>query len=194
MQNRRVRLAVACGLGLICAVTTCQFNLSTASAADTFKDVAAGSSHSCAILADKTVKCWGYNGSGQLGDGTWAQNPRPVAVSGLTGATQLALGSSHSCALVTGATAKCWGYNGSGQLGDGTFSTSGVPVKVRSLTGVKQIASGASHTCALVTGGKVKCWATTPLVSLVTAPARRVRLRWQSRALQEQLRSQLAAT
>jgi len=55
--------------------------------------IALGGSHSCALLTDGTMKCWGYNGYGQLGDGTTTDRTTPVEVSGITTATSIALGS-----------------------------------------------------------------------------------------------------
>jgi hypothetical protein len=66
-----------------------------------------------------TVKCWGGNSLGQLGDGTTTDRLTPVAVSGLTGATSVSAGSDHSCAALVDGTARCWGDNGYGQLAEG---------------------------------------------------------------------------
>ena len=86
--------------------------------------VAAGTSHSCAVHSDGTVTCWGYNGAGQLGDGTNTNSEGPVAVSGLTNATSITAGADHTCATRTDNTASCWGNNGNGELGDGTTTDS----------------------------------------------------------------------
>jgi hypothetical protein len=67
--------------------------------------------HTCAVLSTGTVKCWGYNGDGQLGDGTTTNRSSPVSVSGITTATAVTVGIQHSCALLTGGTMKCWGAN-----------------------------------------------------------------------------------
>jgi alpha-tubulin suppressor-like RCC1 family protein len=68
-----------------------------------------GSSHSCALLADTSVKCWGYNYDGQLGNGTRENSSVPVAVKGLSGVTAIGLGDGHSCALLADTSVKCWG-------------------------------------------------------------------------------------
>ena len=91
--------------------------------------VAAGDSHSCAILQGGRVTCWGENRYGQLGDGTTRRRLAPVSVSGLSrGVSALSLGGRHSCAIV-GGIVKCWGGNLFGQIGDGTRRRRLVPVR-----------------------------------------------------------------
>jgi alpha-tubulin suppressor-like RCC1 family protein len=71
--------------------------------------IALGGHHSCALLGDGTVKCWGFNVEGGLGDGTTIDSFTPVSVSGITTATSAAVGDQHSCTLLTNGKVMCWG-------------------------------------------------------------------------------------
>jgi alpha-tubulin suppressor-like RCC1 family protein len=113
--------------------------------------------NTCALLADGTLRCWGWNQYGQLGDGTTSDRGAPVAVSGVSGATDLATSGGHTCAIVSGESVRCWGSNSDGQLGDGTLMDRALPVEVHGLSGATAVATG-SHTCAILAGGSVKCW------------------------------------
>ena len=122
--------------------------------------IAAGSYHTCALIAGGAMQCWGRNNSGQLGDNTTADHLLPAAVSGLSsGVAAIAAGYLHSCAVTTAGAAKCWGDNQSGQIGDWTYNTRKVPTDVYGLaTGIAAIAAGRYHTCAQTTGGGALCW------------------------------------
>jgi alpha-tubulin suppressor-like RCC1 family protein len=144
----------------------------------TAKLVSAGGAFACAILDDNTTKCWGGNGSGQLGlgdinsrgDGAGEMDAAlPVVLLG-TGRTvkTLSAGGTHVCAILDDSTTKCWGANESGQLGLGDVNNRGdaanemntsLPV-VNLGTGrtAKALAAGSSHTCAILDNNSVKCW------------------------------------
>lgn len=117
-----------------------------------------GSQFTCAVVAG-AAKCFGGNGNGQLGDGSFQNRAAPAQVVGLTaGVTWISAGESHACAVAGGAV-KCWGYNFHGQLGDGTFVDRNVPVNVATLgSGVIAVSAGYNHSCALKQGGAVVCW------------------------------------
>jgi alpha-tubulin suppressor-like RCC1 family protein len=92
--------------------------------------ISAGYNYSCAVLAVGTVKCWGSNDHGQLGNGTTSDSTSPVTVSGITNATKISAGSYHACAVLSGGAVKCWGYNRDGELGNGDLGYSSTPVGV----------------------------------------------------------------
>jgi len=118
----------------------------------------AGQGHACQVRDDATVRCWGQNTVGQLGDGTQTTQPTPVQVSGLTGALAVSAGGSHTCALLFDGSVRCWGFNQFGQLGDATTTQRITPVAVSGLTNAVSIAAANSHTCALLSNGTVRCW------------------------------------
>jgi cysteine-rich repeat protein len=139
--------------------------------------LAAGRGHTCALLDDESVKCWGLNNQGQLGLGDTTSrgalreqmgNALPIVDLG-TGrtATSVVAGTYHTCAILDDATLKCWGSN-DGKLGLGDSAARGnapgtmgdaLPA-VRLGTGrhAVSLALGTSHTCALLDDGAVKCW------------------------------------
>ena len=125
--------------------------------------VAAGSYHSLALRSDGTVWGFGYNGYGQLGDGTTTNRILPVQIPGLTGVTAIAVYGGNgspgfSLALKSDGTVWAWGYNGYGALGDGTTTNRTSPVQVAGLTNVIAIAAGGYHSLALRSDGTVWAW------------------------------------
>ncbi|KAJ1479777.1 regulator of chromosome condensation 1/beta-lactamase-inhibitor protein II, partial [Baffinella frigidus] len=140
--------------------------------------VSAGLFHSCALLDDATVKCWGRNISGQLGlgdklnrgDGANEMGTNLASVDLGAGRTAKAVsaGTSHSCALLDDATVKCWGLNADGQLGLGDTSSRGddanemgtnlASVDLGAGRTAVAVSAGTSHTCALLDDATVKCW------------------------------------
>lgn len=113
-----------------------------------------GYGHSCDVTRSGRARCWGLNGSGQLGDGTTTDHLTPELVIGLRSAVALAEGDLHTCALTESGGVKCWGWNQYGQLGDGTTTDRHSPTAVRATA----IAAGYAHTCALIATVAIKCW------------------------------------
>jgi alpha-tubulin suppressor-like RCC1 family protein len=126
--------------------------------------LAAGNSHACAVLRDRTMKCWGQYVDENTGttlsiaESTSTPNGHPTIVDGIDNAVAVSAGRNFTCVLTTSETVKCWGTNDSGQLGSGPGPDSGVPQLVKDLSEVVQIASGERHSCALKRTGTVMCW------------------------------------
>jgi alpha-tubulin suppressor-like RCC1 family protein len=122
------------------------------------KAVAVGGGHACALMARGTVRCWGDNDFGQLGDGTQTSREVAAPVLGLELVKLIAAGAEHTCAAIADGTVRCWGRNDRGQLGDGTTEDSTTPVVVTDLGFVKALSPGDGHTCAILGDGTMRCW------------------------------------
>lgn len=118
----------------------------------------AGADHTCALLHDRTVRCWGKNDAGQLGDGTTNDSLAPVNVLDLRGIAEVAAGARHTCARLANGTIACWGDNTHSQLSDGTTDRRSRPAVVVGIVGARQVAAAGDSTCALLEGGFVRCW------------------------------------
>jgi alpha-tubulin suppressor-like RCC1 family protein len=118
--------------------------------------VSAGSYHTCAIDNNGSLWCWGRNGSGQLGDGTYANKDAPVQVSGTNWAS-VSAGDGHTCGIKTDEILWCWGDNYYGQLGDGTYANKNTPVQVSGTNWVS-VSAGWYHTCGVKTDRNLWCW------------------------------------
>ncbi len=126
--------------------------------------VSGGYYHSVALRANGSVVAWGYNGSGQLGDGTLTNSPAPVAVKGVSNAIAVAAGGYSSMALLSNGTVVAWGDNEDGELGRGTTSgpeaceCSTTPLQVPGLSNVVAIDAGYYYNLALLADGQVMTW------------------------------------
>lgn len=114
--------------------------------------------HALGLKDDGTVRAWGLNESGQLGDGTSDIRLEPVNVTGLTDVVDIASGGYFSLALKRDGTVWSWGHNGNGELGDGTLTQRLTPVQVSGLTDIVGIAAGVNHALALKNDGTVWAW------------------------------------
>ncbi|WP_372241110.1 RCC1 domain-containing protein [Corallococcus terminator] len=137
---------------------------------DGINSIRAGSNHSCALLNDGSVRCWGYGAFGQLGyENTQSigDNELPYtagAVKILGKGTKLAAGGNHSCVLLDTGLVRCWGQNTYGQLGYNSKDNLGDGEPVASFGYVNlggaavRITVGLEHSCAVMATGKVRCW------------------------------------
>ena len=112
----------------------------------------------CALLSTSHVKCWGYNGYGELGNGNTTTFTLPQPVKNISTATALIGGNYGFCALLSTSHVDCWGYNAYGQLGNGTTTSSDVPVAVRTIGNAAKLISGYYDFCALLSTSHVDCW------------------------------------
>ena len=109
-----------------------------------FKAIAAGLEHTCGMLVDGEVVCWG---------GVWpAKTPAPAGKF-----QSVSPGGGHSCGIRPGNSVECWGGNAHGQATapDGEF---------------RQVSAGRVHTCGLRPSGRIECWG-RDLHGATTAPA-----------------------
>ncbi len=128
--------------------------------------IAAGNYHSLAVEPDGTVKAWGQNTYGQVGDGTLISRMNPVSVSGLTGIKMVSAGSTHSLALTANGNVYAWGQNNYGQTA-GPYPTFGAPYLATPnevimnggpLNNVVYIAGGGASSYAVKSDGTVWAW------------------------------------
>ena len=124
--------------------------------------LSAGLDHSLALMDDGTLRAWGRNTHGQIGDGTLLNRGVPVAVSGIRNAVSIAAGASFSIAALADGRVMAWGTDLDGALGHVTGSTTGAanptPALVDSVNSVRAVSAGNGHVLALTNGGTVITW------------------------------------
>jgi len=120
--------------------------------------VVTGNDHTCALIADGTVRCWGDNTRGQLGIGNFTASGEPQMVPGLIGVVSVAVGKHYTCAVLDTGAVRCWGANGYGQLGTGNLTPTNVPANVLNVTNAASVTIGTEHTCVRLTDGAAQCW------------------------------------
>ncbi|HEY6784343.1 MAG TPA: Ig-like domain-containing protein, partial [Gemmatimonadales bacterium] len=119
--------------------------------------LAAGFLHTCAIDADSTVACWGYDSFGALPGAGTTSVPGPFFIGTPLKFKAIGAGLSHTCALAVDSTAYCWGSNFWGQMGT-SDTGSALPEPVTGGLKFTTLAVGYSNTCGLVPGGSAYCW------------------------------------
>jgi alpha-tubulin suppressor-like RCC1 family protein len=124
--------------------------------------IAAGGWHSVVVCNDSTVKAFGENATGQLGNGLNTDSNIPVVVNGLSGVTAVSAGGdqleAHSMALKSDGTVWAWGSNLYGGLGNGSLTNTTTPVQAIGLTNMKAISAGGWHSAALKSDGTLWTW------------------------------------
>jgi len=106
--------------------------------------IASGSNHCLVLLNDNTVRTWGRNADGQLGNGTITNSFTPVTVTSVTNAIGIAAGDVHSLALINNGTIRAWGDNQFGKLGDGSSTDRNTQITVSSINNAKYNETGNS--------------------------------------------------
>lgn len=150
-------------------------------------DIALGDNHTCVILPDSTVRCWGLGARGQLGyantatigDDEPAGSAGPVDLGAGRTARAISAGGDTTCALLDDGTVRCWGAGGA-KLGQGTGSTSpigddetpgSVPViNLGAGRTTTQISVGQDHACALLDDRTIRCWGDAGSLTGLTRP------------------------
>lgn len=126
----------------------------------TIRAVAAGNNHTCALLSNGMVACWGENSSGQLGSGTDSGTLVPQLVPGITDAAKLVAGGESTCVVTSFNELFCWGNNSLEQLTDSLPAIQRVPAKIvlPNLTEIEQVALSDRYSCAGSFAGGAYCW------------------------------------
>jgi alpha-tubulin suppressor-like RCC1 family protein len=139
--------------------------------------LAAWLEHTCAVLKDGSVWCWGRNNVGQLGDGTTTDRPTPVRAGTIANAVEITAGGeatpsseSHTCARGSDGSVYCWGDNSFGELGDSSTTTRTTPTHVQGLPAAAAIGAGGRHSCAALAAGGAMCWGDDAYGELGTIP------------------------
>ncbi len=128
--------------------------------------VAAGGFHACARLGDASIRCWGRNVEGELGDGTTASTAGALVVPLVSDITELSAGLYSTCARQNDGLVKCWGIN----AGTGVDAMETVPHEIYAAgTGVKKLAPGPTG-CVTKANGTVECWGSNWHGELGTTP------------------------
>ncbi len=174
MSDGLVRRWGAAVLALLAAATSAALAVPAEADPGVAVQVAAGADHSCAVLIDGSVHCWGKNEAGQLGYGNTQnigddETPEAAGAVDLGGhrAVQVVVGGKHTCAILDDGSVRCWGLGASGQLGYGNTENIGDdetpaavgPVNLGPGRTAIGIAAGDEHTCVILDDDNfLRCW------------------------------------
>jgi len=168
ITNTGMLVAVRAGLATVIVdaeglTAAAQIQVTDETPARTFRQIAAGGQHTCAIVGgggipEGTAYCWGDGTVGELGVGQTGYAAVPIRVAGEHRFTFIAAGGPSSCGIIVSGETYCWGANNAGQLGDGTQTNRMVPVRVATTLSFRQLALGSDMTCGLVAEGSAYCW------------------------------------
>jgi uncharacterized protein YjdB len=123
-----------------------------------FAQVSTFGTTTCGIARDGKAYCWGYNGWGNLGNGSSVSSATPVAVSGGLTFKQVSVGGQHVCAVATDSRVYCWGFNQNSEFGNNNATSSNVPVLAAGGMTFASISGGNDVTCGVTTAGAGWCW------------------------------------
>ena len=119
--------------------------------------LALGWDHACAILSDKTARCWGENDTAQLGvSSSLEQSDQAIALTSPTGIAAMSGGYDQTCAVLVDGTLECWGSNNVGESGAGMTAATIPPTVIAS--GYTSAGAGFDYGCGARTDGTVWCW------------------------------------
>jgi len=140
----------------------------------TVQAISSGDAHTCAILDDDAVRCWGFGGDGRLGyagtkaigDDEAPGSAGPVNLGAGRTAKAISAGSGHTCALLDDDAVRCWGfaddgrlgYNSTDNVGDNETPAAAGPVDFGPGRTAKAVSAGGYHTCAILNDDTVRCW------------------------------------
>ncbi len=123
-----------------------------------FRFLSSGGKHTCGITSAGAAYCWGWNGLGQLGNGTTINSTIPVAVSGAISFAAVSAGGEHTCGITNAGAAYCWGANAYGQVGNSDTTQSTIPVAVSGGHSFATVSAGVYHTCGVTPTRVGYCW------------------------------------
>ncbi|MCK5687863.1 hypothetical protein KAI87_01275 [Myxococcota bacterium] len=125
---------------------------------ESLQSISGGGWHFCALDYNSKLLCWGYNSSGQLGNGQTASLLTPAYIEEWRSWETVEAGDAHTCAIESDGSLWCWGNNEFGQLGNDSIISSNIPIHIGSDTDWTNLALGESHTCASKMDQSIYCW------------------------------------